>query len=125
MKDFIMNLMKIILFGNTRELIVLQEQYSNSEIESIEISDYGCYINFNVDSAVQKFPYQNAYISDVVATFPKTNIEVGTVLFIKNGLISMLEIYTFGDDKFPIDYSLYDIFYENQKRDIDNYLKTH
>ena len=122
-EKIIEQIMDVILKGETESLNILRKQYEKCSISKIEKSSVGCYVEFKIKGDVIPLSKKDAYIEDVYLTCNNTEIEVGSILFIENGVISLLELYTYGDEEFPITFDTYQITYENGKRSFDTYLK--
>ena len=120
--EIIRGAMEFVLTGDTPALEVLRNQYKKSTITSIDKSSVGCFVEFKVDDNIKKIEPQNAYIGDVFLELEQNTSSIGVILFIENGVISMLEFYTHGDDMFPDTFENYQFIYANDKRDFNTYM---
>ena len=122
LNDIIKQAMEFVLSGDTEILKILRNQYYKSIITNIEKSSVGCFTEFKIIGEIQKINPQNAYIGDVYLESEQLESRMGIILFIENGIISMLEFYTYGDDILPNGFESYKFVYENGKRDFNSYL---
>lgn len=108
-----------LLQGEDKVLSVLRKQYEMASVKSREFTGVGFFTNFLIDPEA---PVLNPPISfqfgDVAADFEGLENGVGFVLFIKNGLISLLEGYCF-DENFPKDITSYKLYYDSKERNLD------
>ncbi len=103
-KKLLEEVMEMLLYGNSEELIKLKQQFKQSTVRE-ENSKVGFYINFELDND-NKYLVENKtfQIGDVYGTVDGKFASVGFILFIKNGKLLMLEGYTNGIiDKWPED----------------------
>jgi hypothetical protein len=93
--------MNLMLEGDHYVLKTLREQFFSAQIESIEDTGVGMFVDFLVSGvdAVdnQKGVRKNFAFGDVHGEV-EGSAGVGFVLFIKEGYISMLEGYSYEDD---------------------------
>lgn len=122
LNEIILEAMNFVLAGETSILSILREQYENSVISSVEKSLVGCFTEFSVNDNVKKIKPENAYIGDVFLESKQIPLGMGIILFIENGVISMLEFYTHGDDILPDVFEDHEFVYGNGKRDFTSYL---
>lgn len=115
--------MDVVLSGDTTILNILQNQYKTSSITNIEKSPVGCFVEFEISGNATKIDKKSAYIGDVFIECEQLNSEIGVILFVEEGVISMLEFYTYGDDEMPERFEKYRFYYENGQRDLETYIK--
>lgn len=120
--EIIKKAMQFILTGDTLILKILREQYKNSIITKIDKSPVVCFVEFDVINNSPKIEPKNSYIGDVFLESSQVPLGVGTILYIENGVISMLEFYTYGDDILPDIFFDFKFVYCNGKRDFNTYL---
>ena len=77
----------------------LKSQCQNAKIKSREYTKVGYFTNFRTDETAQKATLHQADIEPQIIS-PEVPNTAGCVLFLSNGYIKCLEIYTFGDN-FP------------------------
>lgn len=101
-----------LLDGEDHLLGILQEQYKRSTVKSREFTGVGFYTTFTLDKNVPKAEYKNTFqIGDVIGEVKGINNGIGFILFIKDGLINILEGYTYGDEKWPESIEEYKLLY--------------
>jgi hypothetical protein len=90
--------MDLLLAGELPALTRLREQYARASIASREYSGVGVFTNFAVPADVARVTPPNFTISDI--TYELANVENGgsAVLFIRDGALSMLELYNWTDE---------------------------
>ena len=94
----------------------------SSIITKIDKSPVGCFAEFEIINNTQKTEPQNFYIGDVFLESTQVPLGIGIILYIENGLISMLEFYTYGDDVLPDVFTNFKFVYCNGKRNFNTYL---
>lgn len=93
------DVINMLLDGDHPFLDVLREQFAVSEVASREFSGAGFYLNLRVPGTSPRLPeLKRLCISDVVGSIPSVLGGVGFVLYVENGVLSVLEGYTNGDD---------------------------
>lgn len=123
LNEIICKTMNFVLAGNTTELNILRMQYEAVTNIKIDKSSVGCFVDFEIDRNVTKVEIEHAYIGDVFIQSCQTTQNIGIILFIEEGIISMLEFYTYGDDVFPDIFDNYELVYQNGKRDFKTYIQ--
>ena len=88
-----------LLVGEHLAMIVLREQYDRVQISSVDLTGVGFFVNYEVpdDSPRTKPPDIVGGHADIEAE--GLSIDAGCVLFVRDGLLSFLEIYTYGDSE--------------------------
>lgn len=95
-EDFENIVMTKLLSGEDPILSLLREQFKKALVEKREFTRTGFFTDFYFKNPVQQIEScKNFHIGDVAGTINDTGVDF--VLFIDNGLISLLEGYTFGD----------------------------
>lgn len=112
-----------VIDGETDFLKILQNQYRMCQGIRIEKSDVGCFVDFQFDINAEKVSPPNAYIGDTFLKLKQIKSDIGLILFIENGTMSMLEFYICGDDVFPDVFDDYEFVYENGNRNYETYIK--
>ncbi len=104
--EFEKKLMEMLLRGSDDVLVGLRNQYCNSNIESRRFTGAGFLTHFKVKAGIGPAADGRTFqIGDVNAIINGVKNQIGFVLFIKNGYLSMLEGYTLSADFWPSDYS--------------------
>ena len=91
------------LEGNHDErLIKLRKQFETSAVAQREMTGVGFFTEIKVlDSPSYLLDSENFEIGDVSGKTAEVTNGVGFVLFVRDGVLSMLEGYTHGDDLWP------------------------
>ena len=109
-----------LLHGEHPFLENLRNQFLHCEVVSQNYTGMGFFIDFKVD---KKFAYGNvnSEIGDVDAKMDGIQHGIGFVLFIRQGLLSMLEGYTY-DEPYPTEIVQYSLYYinGNERGDVRN-----
>lgn len=87
----------------------LYMQYIHSKVISREFTGYGFYTMYSVDPKYKNKIVKNAMLGEINATLNDLKHGAGFILYINNGLIDMLECYTY-DEKFPSYVAQYTLF---------------
>ncbi len=104
-ENLIARVMNMLLSGEDEILGILREQYKNSKIMSIKSSSAGFFVNFDVacNSIDNKKYVCDFQIGDVYGCVDGVESALGFILYIRNGVINMLEGYTNIIDIWPDD----------------------
>ena len=87
-----------LLRGEHQSLDVLRTQYARCSVSSVELTGVGFFVNFDVPDDVERCTPANVAGGDTVIRYAESPIEAGCVLFVRDGLLRFLEIYTFDGD---------------------------
>ena len=110
--------MEMLLAGEQPPLRVLRQQFAASRPSKREHTGVGFFTYFDVPASMPR-PSIDARvrIDDVQATLSGLQYGAGFVLFINNGVIEILEGYTY-DEPWPRDAQLVDLRYLKLPRDL-------
>lgn len=115
--------MNLLLEGDDYVLRVLREQYQNAEISSIEDTRVGMFVDFLVPASkkipIQKNLSQNFELGDVHGTIDGSSGGVGFILFVRDGVISMLEGCQYNSDDWEKVTEDIELGYGENGRDIE------
>lgn len=113
--------MKMLLDGNNEVLKSLRIQYEDAQIVNRQLSQKGFFTNFNINRDEQRLEGKKSFqLGDVVGQLNNVKDGVGFVLFIKDGAITMLEGFTYGNENWPETILNYELCYLNGNlRDIE------
>jgi hypothetical protein len=104
-------IMKMLLEGQNDTFAILRRQYSNSTVASREFSSVGFFISFSVPEDIDKLQEKESFhLGGVTGQINGVTNGVGFILYIRNGVIKLLEGYTYGEEKWPeklTEYKLY------------------
>ena len=79
----------------------LRAQYAVARVEGRESTGVGFFIDFAVPAEAPRIvPPDLEFGADAILT---DGTAVGFILFVRDGALTMLEGYTFGDDPWPVD----------------------
>lgn len=110
-----MEAMHHLLSGNSDILAILRAQFDTALISSIDYSGVGVYVSFKIAENAPKLSNGLSFeINDVAAHIDGIQNGVGFTLFIKDGVISMLEGYTFGEELWPKTIDDFEVYYLNK-----------
>ena len=98
--DLAARLMPLLLAGDHPTCAILREQYARASIRHVELTGVGFFVDYEVPADVAR---------TLPASFAGGNVSIevegvthgaGFVLFVRDGVLSMLEGYTY-DDPWP------------------------
>ena len=93
--------MEKFLNDNDSKFSILREQLKIATVTDRKNTGVGFYIDFLVPSSAPRISANPSFqIGDVVGKL-NGELEVGFVLFVKDGALSMLEGFTYGADEWP------------------------
>lgn len=116
---FLNTVMKKLLEGNDEIFKYLQKQYEYTSIDKIEETGVGFYITYKL-SKKYNFPLldKTFRIGDLNCDISTLNYGAGFLLYVENGVMSLLEIYTYGEETWPIELKNYNFYYTDDNRKI-------
>jgi hypothetical protein len=88
----------MLLAGDLSQLRGLREQLRLAEIASVEYSGSGVFITFAVPSSAALVSPARFTLGDVAYELVGVENGGGTVLFVRDGKLQMLELYNWTDD---------------------------
>ena len=103
-------IMEMFLHGEHPLLENLRHQLSQCRIVKREFTGVGFFTDFEVDARLA-YGKVNLELSDVHTEFDDVKSGIGFVLFIRDGLLSMLEGYTYGTESYPENASQLALYY--------------
>ena len=109
-----------LLDGTDDILKVFREQYYRALVKKREFSGMGFFTLFEIpEDAPLSEPAMSIQLGDVVGQLDGVKNGIGFVLFLKNGFIQMLEGYTYGDEKWPKNFTEFKVSYiSGSNRDV-------
>ncbi|MCL2341970.1 MAG: hypothetical protein FWC53_02770 [Firmicutes bacterium] len=108
-KDFINEIMNCFI-NNYKESSIIEKQFDISKID-IEETGAGFYINFNVEKTLKDENIEDCEINNVYIEINNQNPAAGCLIFVRDGYINLLEIYTYIGD-WPDNINSYRIYYK-------------
>ncbi len=99
--DLAGRLMVLSLAGDHPFCVTLRQQYERAHVREVELTGVGFFVTFEVPASVPrtspaKFSGGDARIK--VEVIPNG---AGCVLFVIDGVVRQLEVYTYGTEEFP------------------------
>ncbi len=95
-------LMEKLLEGYDDKLVILRRQYEAASVETREFSGAGFFTSFRVPEDSVKLPQGESFrLGGVSGQINGVANGVGFVLFIEQGVIHLLEGYTYGEESWP------------------------
>jgi hypothetical protein len=93
--DLTATLMPQLLSGEHSSLGALRAQYARCSISRVELTGVGFFVSFAVPDDVERCVPAEVAGGDAVIGYAESSIPAGCVLFVRDGLLRELEIYTF------------------------------
>jgi hypothetical protein len=106
-----LTVLSLLLAGDDPVLALLRAQSEAATIASREMTGVGFYTNFVVPESVDRTVPQNFVLDDVFGTFTGSDTDAGFLLFVRNGVVSCLEGFTYGDEGWPTEPRLIEAYY--------------
>jgi hypothetical protein len=95
--------LEMLLHGQDEVLAILRQQAQRLEVSSREMTGVGFYTEFLVSSDVPRVPGNLTFkLGDVNGAADNVSHGLGFLLYVKEGVLSMLEGYTY-DEPWPDD----------------------
>ncbi len=108
--------MAALLNGRSKGIQLLQHQYNNSTISKIEETDCGLFFYYTVDVHFKEKFKTDVQFGDIVIKFSNDENLYGAVIFVQQGFLKTLELYSYGDT-WPKKMEGISIHYLNKERD--------
>lgn len=88
--------MEKLLAAEDEVFAILREQLEAASVSRREMTGVGFFSHFSIPEAVRRLPGNRSFkFGDVMATLAGLNYGAGFLLYIEDGLLSMLEGYSF------------------------------
>ena len=113
------DVMEMLLQGENSVLAMLYQQYLISTVKKRELTGVGFFTTFVVPERISSVTNESFTLGDVVAEADGLKHGVGFVLFVTNGIIDMLEGYTY-DEPWPDKIINLQLSYMKDKRDLSS-----
>lgn len=105
--------MRLLLAGEDPVLNLLRKQSKGIISVLREYTGAGVYMTFTLADDVPRLSGQPSFVfGDVVADIEGLQLGAGFLLFVRNGLLHMLELYAY-EDSFPTSIGQFSVRYEN------------
>ncbi|MCL2103568.1 MAG: hypothetical protein FWH21_00705 [Kiritimatiellaeota bacterium] len=108
-EDFEKCVMKFVLREQTEQSILLSKQYDVATVVSREFTGCGFFTNFRVPNLVSALPNSVNIELGCLGELEGVQYGIGFVLFVRQGLISMLEGYVY-NEKWPKSIGQFNLF---------------
>ena len=86
----------------------IRAQCLSADVISREFTGVGCFTRLKTTSSVEPSLLNRSDVAPVIES-PELLLGGGCVLFLKNGVLDLLEIYVFGSDDYPADIDQYEL----------------
>jgi len=88
-------LVPLLLDGNEPPLEVLRRQYASSSVIRVELTGVGFFVSFGVPDDLERCVPARIAGGDACIRYSESPIQAGCVLFVREGILQELEVYTF------------------------------
>lgn len=106
-----------LLNGNDSKFSTLREQLKTATVADRKNTGSGFFVDFFVPSNTPRISANPSFeISDVVGKLNGGKLDVGFVLFVKDGALSMLEGFAYGSEEWPEQISDFQLHYTQGNR---------
>lgn len=95
------SLMPLLLAGDHPTCAILREQYARAIIDRVELTGVGVFVAFKVPPDVERTAPANFAGGNVNVQIEGVRNGAGCILFVRDGILSMLEGYTYSDEEWP------------------------
>ncbi len=96
--DLAARVMPLLLASDHATCIQLRKQYARARIQQVELTGAGFFVTFEVPADVARTTPPNLQGGDVHIRVEGVEHGAGCVLFVRDGVLSMLEGYTYGEE---------------------------
>lgn len=110
-------IMELLLQGNDPVLQILHYQFQKCSFSRRELTGVGFFTFFSVPNNIPRVNQKSFQFGDVLAGIKGLKNGAGFLLYVRQGLIYMLEGYTY-DEKWPKKILDFHLNYINSKRDL-------
>src|SRR5437867_1906086 len=91
MRQLEKSVMQLLLSGDEPALAALRAQYQVAEVESIESSGMGAFVNYRIPDPAPLASPANFVLEDIELELEQIEHSVAVLLFVRDGKLSMLE----------------------------------
>ena len=103
-----------LLSGTDTSFEVLRRQFESAVILDRRMTGVGFFTTFSLPENVETLDDQTLRLGNVVADIPGLQSGAGFLLFVEHGKLCQLEGYTFGDEVWPDEISVFKLRSLNQ-----------
>jgi hypothetical protein len=105
-------ILQFLLAGDDDTLRMLRSQLDAATFLSRKFTGVGFFTDFEIPTSIERVgKRQNFEIADVFARISGLVNDAGFILFIREGVISFLEGFTFGDEQWPTNFADIEPYY--------------
>jgi hypothetical protein len=101
MLDLAGRLMPLLLDGDHPTSALLREQYARATITEISLSGAGFFVDFQIPADVARVAPPNFEGGHVNIQVERVENGAGCLVFVRDGVLSFLEGYTYGGEEWP------------------------
>lgn len=119
--------LELFLTGDEPMLNALRQQLHSSQILSRQYTGVGYYLKFDVpqkkENIIQSSNVKSSFCFgdvDGVITIGEYQQMIGFLLWVENGYIDQLEVYTYGGEKWPDKFDEFRLSFMDDPRDLDS-----
>ena len=98
--DLVARLMPLLLAGDHATCFALRVQYARAQVREVELTGVGFFVDFDIPSDAPRTEPKNMTGGSVEIRVEGVANGAGCLLFVRDGVIAMLEGYTY-DDAWP------------------------
>ena|SRR2546430_1323775 len=91
MEQLTKSVMQLLLAGDEPALVGLRNQYQGAEVESLEFSGVGAFVNFQLPETALLVNPPNFVLQDIELELEGLEHSVTVLLFVRGGKLTMLE----------------------------------
>ena len=123
--ELVQKAMELLLAGEDEMLAALRHQYQESQLLSIKFTGVGAYINYYIPEPAVNLPFSCHFcFGDIEGKIETLDHEVGFLICIRDGKLSVLEIYTYDEHWSPSGNEEFSLNYIGGKRDMEKLRKA-
>jgi hypothetical protein len=104
------------LAGEHPVLAVLRDQWATARVTSRDFTGVGLYLTIEVAPDEPTVPVTRLPFGDVIVDLPDKKDAMGSLVFVEDGRLTCLEMYTFGGMAWPDEVSGFVVKYRTQPR---------
>jgi hypothetical protein len=93
--------MPLLLAGDHPACTVLREQYARARVRHVKLSGVGFFVEYEVPADASRTAQENFAGGTVTIAVEGVEHGAGCLVFVRCGVLSFLEGYTYGGDEWP------------------------
>jgi hypothetical protein len=95
--DLAASLIPQLLAGDNPQLKFLRAQFEQGRVSGVESSGVGFFVNYDIPAGLPSVVPANFAGGDARIKVAGLEVEAGCVLFVREGRLAFLELYTYGE----------------------------